>query len=112
MFNRIVINQLSGHEHGLYCEECEKEKFGTLLEDSYWHQSNGCAFCDAPGKFKLPKLDCLIENEDGSAHSHEYLSLDDSVVLCVSHTEALFAEQVDLSTPELSDQNSIPKVEV
>ena len=89
VMNRAVVNQLTRHEHGLFCDACETERFGELLEDPVWHQDNGCAFCDSDGRFALPKVDCIIEYTDETPPSLEYESLDTSVRLCETHVEEL-----------------------
>ena len=89
VLNRAVVNQLTRHEHGLFCEDCEREHFGGLLDDAAWHQENGCAFCDGDGRFVLPELDCVIEYDDGTPSLLEYDSLRDAVRLCEDHVEEL-----------------------
>jgi hypothetical protein len=89
VLNRAVVNQLTRHAHGLFCEACETERFGELLERSAWHQDNGCAFCDRNGRFALPRLDCVIEHGDDTPPYLEYESLEQSVRLCEAHVEEL-----------------------
>ena len=91
-FNRIIVNQVSGDEIALYCEDCERENFGNLLDNPSWHQEHGCAFCDNPGTYKLPEVDCLIVSEDGSIQDCEYLLFDDVVAICESHLRELIPE--------------------
>lgn len=89
VLNRVVVNQLTRHEHGLFCADCEAERFGSLLSDSAWHQEHGCAFCDSDGRFALPELDCVIEGDDGSTRLVEHGPLRDAVRLCERHVEEL-----------------------
>lgn len=110
-FNRVVVNRLTGHSYGGYCKSCETEKFGELLDDSAWHQDNGCAFCDNSGKYKLHKLDCLIE-KDGDTNALEFLSRDGSIALCSGHTRRLFSQPAVLPDAESSEQKTVPKLEV
>jgi hypothetical protein len=79
---------VSRQEIGLYCEACENRDFGNLLEKPSWHQDNGCAFCDNPGTYKLPQLDCLIE-DDGIRQYIEYMIFDDTIAICESHLKEL-----------------------
>lgn len=96
-FNRVVVNQLSKRELGLFCEDCEQETFGELLQDSNWHNDNGCAFCDGDGKFTLPTLECLIEADDGSVRHVEYETLFDPVQLCERHLGTLLPPERSVS---------------
>lgn len=89
VLNRVVVNQLTRHEHGLFCADCEAEQFGELLSKPAWHRDNGCAFCDGDGRFALPSLECLIERDDGSPRLVEHDPLEESVRLCETHVEEL-----------------------
>jgi uncharacterized protein with NAD-binding domain and iron-sulfur cluster len=89
VFNRVVRNQLNGEELGLFCKECEQDTFGSLLNDETWHQDHGCAFCDGSGKYQLPKLECLIESENGDAIDIEYTTFEYTVAICESHLAEL-----------------------
>lgn len=101
VFNRVVVNQVSNTELGLYCEACESEQFGSLLSDPMWHQSHGCAFCDEPGKYSLPNLECLIESDTGDARIIEYTIHEHTVTICEQHLAALM--------PDDALQNVVPK---
>lgn len=111
VFNRVIINRLTGEEIGVYCEDCEFKDFGEMLEDPSWHQENGCAFCENSGRYKLPKLDCLIENDDGSPRLLEYMHFDYTITLCSNHTEKLLAEDLSLAEIESGEQDSVTKIE-
>lgn len=87
--NRVVVNQLTRHEHGLFCEACETEVFGELLTNAAWLQDNGCSFCDNNGRFALPELECLIEYSDDTPPLLEYGPLEGAVRLCEEHVEEL-----------------------
>lgn len=89
VFNRVVRNQVRGENLGLFCEDCEAEAFGNLLENDSWHQDNGCAFCDGPGKYQLPKLECLIESESGTSDVIEFTTFEYTVCLCKTHLQEL-----------------------
>lgn len=89
VLNRVIVNQLTGHEHGLFCEACEADVFGELLENPAWHQKHGCAFCDNDGRFALPRLDCLIEHGDGSPRHTEHEPIENAVRLCEHHVDEL-----------------------
>lgn len=97
VLNRIVVNQLTRHEHGLFCTDCERAQFGELLSNTTWHQEHGCAFCDRDGRFALPELDCLIERDDGSARLVEHGPLDDAVRLCERHVEELLPPETSIT---------------
>ena len=88
-FNRVVVHQVSGEKVGCYCESCESEAFGELLDDPAWHQDHGCAFCDGAGTYKLPTLECVIENDDGSIRFLEYASVGETVTICEDHLQEL-----------------------
>lgn len=110
VFNRVIRNQVRGDDLGLFCAECETDIFGNLLEDSTWHQENGCAFCDGDGKYQLPKLECLIETEDGEPQVLEYSTFDYTVCLCQSHLKELLPH--DKLLEELTtDQGKTGQVE-
>lgn len=98
VFNRVVVNRLSGGEIGLFCEACEAETFGGLLERPAWHQANGCAFCDGDGRFALPALECLVRHDDGSSQL-EYPPLEGSVKLCGEHVEELVHPETPVRSP-------------
>lgn len=89
VLNRVVVNQLTRHEHGLFCADCEGTQFGTLLSNAAWHQEHGCAFCERDGRFALPEIDCLIERDDGTPRHVEHGPLQDAVRLCERHVEEL-----------------------
>lgn len=98
VFNRVVVNQLSKRELGLFCEDCEFETFGGLLERPAWHQSHGCAFCDGDGRFALPALECLVQREEGTPQL-EYSTLKDTVKLCRDHVEELAHPESAIGAP-------------
>lgn len=89
VLNRAVVDQLTRHEHGLFCTDCEADVFGELLENPVWHQDHGCAFCDSNGRFALPSLECVIERDDGTPQLLEYGDLEEAVRLCEAHLEEL-----------------------
>lgn len=89
VFNRVVRNQVRGENLGLFCEDCEAEAFGELLETESWHQDNGCAFCDGAGKYQLPKLECLIESETGEPRIIEFSTFEYTASLCKAHLQEL-----------------------
>lgn len=96
--NRVVVNQLTGRERGLLCEDCEAETFGRLLENPAWHQEHGCAFCDGDGRFVLPELDCLIEYDDADAPPLvEYGDAAEAVRFCEAHLEELLPDEQSLT---------------
>lgn len=95
-FNRVVVNQVARRDIGLFCEDCEREQFGSLLEETDWHHDNGCAFCGGNGKFALPPLECLIETDDGDVRHLEYDTLFDSVQLCGAHLDLLATGDYDV----------------
>ena len=109
-FNRAVINQLTGQELGFYCKGCETEQFGEILDDYTWHRNNGCAFCDNAGKYKLPKLDCIIERDNGAIDHIEYLLNEYTVSLCPKHTSQLFDEEIEFEEKESSKQKPTPTI--
>jgi len=92
--NRVLVNRLTGEEVGLYCEDCEAEAFGGVLGDPAWHQDNGCAFCEGSGTYLLPRVDCLIEADDGSPRLVEYLTIEGSISLCPAHVDRLLPDGV------------------
>lgn len=87
-FNRVVVNQVSKHELGLFCGPCEDHLFGRLLSEPAWHQEHGCAFCDRDGPYALPPLECLVE-DDGSPRLLEYGSLNGAVHICERHLDVV-----------------------
>ncbi len=93
VFNRVIVNQINHQELGLYCEQCETEKFGSLLNDSSWHQDRGCAFCENAGTYQLPKVDCLIKDDDGEPKHIDFEMYDDTVALCEDHLKELIPEK-------------------
>jgi hypothetical protein len=97
VLNRVVVNQLSRAEHGAFCAACEERRFGELLATRSWHQDHGCAFCDRDGRFALPKLDCVIERDDGTVQSAEYGSLQEAVRLCEEHLEELLHPETSIT---------------
>jgi hypothetical protein len=103
VFNRVVRNQIRGENLGLFCEECEAEAFGNLLENATWHQDNGCAFCDGTGKYQLPKLECLIESETGEPIDLEFSTFEYTVCLCRTHLKELLPSDTILEDI-ISDQ--------
>lgn len=105
-FNRVIINQLTGEELGVFCSDCESTSFGEILDNPHWHQQNGCAFCENPGKFKLPELDCLIESEDGTLSTLEYITLDETVALCTAHIRDILPNDKIIGESEANDDTS------
>lgn len=98
VFNRVVVNQLSDRELGLFCEDCESETFGGLLTHPEWHQPHGCAFCDGAGRFALPILECLVQRDD-DAPQLEYSTLEGAVTLCRHHVEQLLHPETEIRSP-------------
>lgn len=93
VYNRVIVNQVTSDEIGLFCERCETEHFGDLLDKPIWHQDHGCAFCDNPGTYILPHLECLIERDDGSIEYIEYDELGDDVAICEMHLRELIPNE-------------------
>lgn len=110
-FNRVIVNRVSQQQIGLYCENCESDNFGTILDNPTWHQDHGCAFCDNAGTYKLPKLDCLIENDDGSTRHIEYMMFDDTVAICESHLKELVPHQTVIEDLTPKEQKVRSKLE-
>lgn len=98
-FNRVVVNQVSGRELALFCESCEADAFGSLLDEPAFHQDRGCAFCDGSGQYVVPELDCLILDDGGDLRAVEYTVDDDTVALCADHLAELIPD--DVSLPEV-----------
>ena len=111
VFNRAIINQLSGEGIGFYCEDCESKEFGGLLDNEKWHQENGCAFCENSGKYKLPKLDCVIERDNGSIRVIEYQRYEYKITLCSDHTETVLGDETSLADLTTQDRETITKIE-
>jgi hypothetical protein len=109
--NRVLVNRLTGEEVGLYCEGCEAETFGRVLGDQEWHQDNGCAFCDGSGTYLLPRVDCLIEADDGSPRLVEYLTIEGSVSLCPDHVDRLLPEGVHVDDLGADERDVLHPIE-
>lgn len=110
-FNRVLVNRLTGEELGLYCADCEAETFGAVLDDTTWHQENGCSFCDGAGKYLLPQLDCLIEGDDGDARLVEYMTIDEDVSLCAGHVDRLLPDGVRVEATDAEDRDALHPIE-
>lgn len=110
VFNRVIRNQVRGEEIGLFCDDCESETFGELLDEPAWHQENGCAFCDGAGKYQLPKMECLIETDGGEPRVLEFTTFEYTVTICRSHLDELLPH--DESVEDLAADRRKPlKVE-
>jgi len=96
VLNRIVVNHRSRQKHGLFCQDCESNLFGKLLDNPTWHQQHGCAFCDGDGRFALPAVDCIIEDNSGAIQQIEYEDLNRAVCLCFQHVEELLHEETTI----------------
>lgn len=98
VFNRVVVNELSDRELGLFCADCESTTFGGLLDHPEWHQAHGCAFCDGAGRFALPTLECIVK-PDGAEPQLEYATDEETVALCRDHIEELLHPETTIRSP-------------